>query len=117
LFYIQNLVELEDDSRRKLKYYQYGSTSQPFIILVGKDINSIETPNVRVNDKLWAFNCPLNAQSACFKAYFTFHCNYPRECNETWLMIQLFVFMISTEYDKQTFITTTLTSKLSALFA
>lgn len=118
MFYIQNLIELEeDDSRRKSKYYQYGSTIQPFIILVGKDINSIETAYVRVNDKLWAFNCPLNALSACFKAYFTFHCNYPRECYETWLMIQLFVFMISTEYDKQTSITTTLTSKLSSLFA
>jgi len=84
---------------------------------VGKDITSIETAYVRVNDKLLAFNCPLNALSACFKVYFTFHCSYPRECYETWLMIQQFVFMINTKYDKHKSITTTLTSKLSVLLA
>lgn len=118
MLFIQNLTELEeDDTRRKNKYYQYGCTIQPFIVLEGKDLYSIKTCYVRVNQQLWLFNCPLNALSSCFKAYFTFHCDYPRECYETWLMIQKFVFMINTEYDKYTSITTTLSSKLNSLFA
>lgn len=112
----QNLSNLEEDIiRRRLKYTEYGSTIQPFIILVGNDISSIDTSYIRVNDQLWKIQCPLRALSICFKAYFTFHCSYPRECYETWLLLQTHVFNLVTDFDKQTAITINISNKLKSL--
>ncbi|KAE9528505.1 hypothetical protein AGLY_012076, partial [Aphis glycines] len=74
--HITNLTTFEHIiSRRRKNYMEHGTTIQPFIIII--------------NDQLWSTNCPLRALSICFKTYFSFNCSYPRECYETWLLIQM----------------------------
>lgn len=112
----QNLTTLEHSiSRRRRNYMEHGATIQPFLIIVGKTLSDIENSYIQVNDQLWSTNCPLKALSICFKTYFSFNCSYPRECYETWLLIQIHVFNLKTKYDKPTAITNTLSKKLDAL--
>jgi len=112
----QNLTELEAElGRRRLKYLQYGTTIQPFIVLVGQDIFSVESTYVRVDDNCWNFDCPLKALDACFKTYNALHCTYPRECYESWLILQLQLYSFTTIYDHKSSIITSLSSKMNAL--
>lgn len=94
-----------------MKYAQFGEPVQPYIILVGSDIYSIETSYIRVNEQLWAFDCPLKALDNCFKLYFALHCEYPKQCYESWLILQLLLYKLVTPYDKSSSIITTITSK------
>lgn len=84
-------------------------------MVVGNDINAIETCYVRVNEELWSFECPLRALDTAFKVYFALHCEYPQECYETWFILQLLVYKLVTPYDKHSSIVTTITSKFSSL--
>jgi len=97
-----------------LKYSQQGATIQPYITIVGKDYNSIDTCYIRVNQKLWSFDCPVKALEVCFKSYFVFNCSYPKECYDPWIVIQLELFKLVTVYDRSTATTTSVISKLQS---
>ncbi|CAI6355089.1 unnamed protein product [Macrosiphum euphorbiae] len=112
--HVTNLIELNEEIlKRRKKYSQFGATIQPYLILVGNDIYSINTCYVRVNEQLWAFECPLKALDACFKIYFALNCAYSKECYETWMIIQLLVHKIKTPFDKPTAIINTILNKFS----
>ncbi|XP_022166092.1 uncharacterized protein LOC111030737 isoform X2 [Myzus persicae] len=114
--HVTNLTELEAElGRRRLKYVQYGTTIQPFIVLVGQDIFSVESAYVRVDDNCWNFDCPLKALNACFTTYNALHCTYPRVCYESWLILQLQLYNFTTIYDQKSSIITSLSSKMNAL--
>lgn len=111
------MTKLEEDiTRRRLKYIEYGSTIQPYIVIVGKDLFSIDACYIQVNSQLWTILCPLHALNICFKKYFTFHCSYPRECYNTWLLLQTEVFNLVTEFDKPSAITLTISNKIKSLW-
>ncbi|XP_029341014.1 uncharacterized protein LOC107885082 [Acyrthosiphon pisum] len=102
-YFCNNLTGLQEDiDKRQSKYSQYGATIQPYIIFVGKDLSSIDSSYIRVNKKLWCFDCPLKALEICFKSYFVFNCAYPAECYDSWLVIQQYLFKLFTKYDKST---------------
>jgi len=109
-------LEAELDKRIK-KYVQYGTTIQPFIVLVGKDLFSIQYCYTRVDDQFWTFNCPLEAVDACFKAFMALHCCYPKECYESWIILQLQLYNIETNYDRQSSVIVSLNSKMNTMNA
>lgn len=74
---------------------EYGATIQPYIILVDKNIFSIDTCYIRINYQLWIIQCPLHAVNICFKTYFAFHWSYPREYHKTWLLLQTEMFHLN----------------------
>ncbi|CAH1710448.1 unnamed protein product [Aphis gossypii] len=114
--HVTNLTGLEAElEKRRQKYIQYGTTIQPFVVLVGKDIFSIEYCYTRVDDQFWTFNCPLEAVDACFKTYMALHCCYPKECYESWIIIQLQLYSLETIYDRHTSVIVSLNSKMNAL--
>lgn len=76
-------------------------------MFVGPDIQSISTTYVRIDQHFWCIECPLKALEVCFKSYFVFHRSYPKECHDSWLVIQQALFQLSTEYDRPTSTTTT----------
>ena len=82
---------------------------------MGKDIYSIETCYVRVNEQLWSFECPLKALDITFKIYFALHCEYPKPCYDTWLVLQLLLYKLITPYDKTTSIVSLMTTKFNKL--
>ncbi|XP_016662910.1 uncharacterized protein LOC107884709 [Acyrthosiphon pisum] len=101
--HIANISQLETDvAQRREKYLHIGSQIQPYIIVVGKDIFSIDETYIRVDNQLWNFSCPLKAFDSCFKAYFTFNCVYPRECYESWMFFQHHLYGLKTDYDLMT---------------
>jgi len=81
-------------------------------VFVGPDLQSIRTFYVRIDQNFWCFDCPLKALEVCFKSYFVFHRSYPKECHDIWLVIQQSLFQLTTEYDRPTSITTTVTGML-----
>ncbi|XP_050061989.1 uncharacterized protein LOC126551885 isoform X2 [Aphis gossypii] len=115
-YYCTNLIGLQEDiEKRRSKYSQQGATIQPYIIIVGKDYNSIDTCYIRVNEKLWSFGCPVKAFEVCFKSYFVFNCSYPKECYDPWIVIQQELFKLVTAYDRSTAMTTSVINKLKSL--
>lgn len=84
---------------RRTKYLQLGCQIQPYMLVVGKDIFSIDECYIHVDNQLWSFNCPLKTFDICFKAYFAFNCAYPRECYETWMFFQHHLYNLKTDYD------------------
>lgn len=80
---------------------------------MGSDVDSIETCYVRVNEQLWSFQCPLIALDITFKLYFALHCEYPKQCSESWLILQLLVYKLVTPYDKTSSVITAITAKFS----
>ncbi|KAF0723633.1 Uncharacterized protein FWK35_00027468, partial [Aphis craccivora] len=114
-YYCTNLIGLQEDiEKRRSKYSQQGATIQPYIIIVGKDYNSIDTCYIRVNEKLWSFGCPVKAFEVCFKSYFVFNCSYPKECYDPWIVIQQELFKLVTAYDRSTAMTTSVINKLKS---
>lgn len=69
------------------------------MLVVGKDIFSIDETYIRVDNQLWSFSCPLRAFDSCLKTYFTFNCIYPRECYEFWMFFQHHLYNLKTDYD------------------
>ncbi|XP_060856877.1 uncharacterized protein LOC132934573 isoform X3 [Metopolophium dirhodum] len=114
--HVTNLTGLEAELDKRIqKYIQYGTTIQPFIVLVGKDIFSIKYCYIRVDDQFWTFDCPLEAVDACFKTYMALHCCYPKECYESWIILQLQLYNLETIYDRQSSVIVSLNSKMNTM--
>jgi len=90
---------------------KYRATIQPYIVFVGQEINLISCCYVRINEKFWCFEDPLKALEVCFKTFFVFNCKYPKECYDSWLIIQQLLFQMNSEYDKSTSITKSIIGK------
>ncbi|CAI6361259.1 unnamed protein product [Macrosiphum euphorbiae] len=103
--HVQNMIKFHEDfCQREIKYLHHGATIQPYIAFVGEDIQSISSCYVRVNQR-WCFEDPLIALEVCFKTFFVFNCNYPKECYDSWLIVQQLLFQLHTPHDKSTSIT------------
>lgn len=112
----QNMVKFDTKARPILAIWILNSTIYD---LCWRRYPS-HTCYVRVNQKFWHFECPLKTLEVCFKSYFVFHCIYPKECYDSWLIIQKHLFKFGTEYYtllvlyKQTSITTTISAKMQS---
>ncbi|CAI6376622.1 unnamed protein product [Macrosiphum euphorbiae] len=96
----------EDFCQREIKYLHHEATIQSYnSAFVGEDIQSISSCYVRVNQRFWCFEDPLIALEVCFKTFFVFNCNYPKECYDSWLIVQQLLFQLHTPHDKSTSIT------------
>ncbi|CAI6356037.1 unnamed protein product [Macrosiphum euphorbiae] len=114
IVHIANITQLESEiQQRRVKYIQYGAHVQPYIIISGKDIFSIDQCYVRVDNHLWYFNCPLKAIDLCFKSYFSFNCAYPRECHESWMFLQLHLYGLNTDHDLMTAVLSSINDKFT----
>lgn len=108
----QNMIKFHEDfCQKELKYLHHGATIQPFIAFVGQDLQSISSCYVRVNQRFWCFEDPLIVLEVCFKTFFVFNCNYPKECYDSWLIVQQLLFKLHTPHDKSTSITKTISGQ------
>lgn len=75
-------------------------TRQPFVIIVGQDLENINASYVSVNDFLYLMTSPLEALDVCFKSVFALSVKYSIESRPLWMLLQTFVYDIYTSFDK-----------------
>lgn len=90
----------EIDGETKEKTLRKGHSVQPYMIFV-KGNNDLEVSSyyVVINSNYIKLESPLKAIDICFKSFFSFHLNYPLECEVIWIFIQKYFYNITTKFD------------------
>lgn len=70
-------------------------TLQPFIIVVGIQMDQIRQSIVVLNDVLYECDNFLRAIDLCFKIFSVFNVEYPPEARSSWMFIQKYVYDIN----------------------
>lgn len=90
----------EKIEERKKKLLGFGLTLQPTPILVGSTLDEITNCYVLVDDHMYEVPTPLKAVDLCFKIIHSQHLLYSREAEQVWMLIQIGLYGINTEWDK-----------------
>ena len=99
-FNSQELTELDREiDRRKQQVLDRGDSLQPFIIVIGNTIDSIESIYVYVDGTRYLMESILQAIDVCFKLYQALDAEYPTTGLNLWNFIQRYVFNIHTNCD------------------
>ncbi|KAB0793119.1 hypothetical protein PPYR_12739 [Photinus pyralis] len=109
---LQHVVEARQDRLSKWK-----ETLQPFIVIVGTEIEDPLDIYVRVETQLYKVCSFLKAVDICFKVFFALNARYPIECNQVWLFIQYMFYEIECPSDKKSVGLSTLINDLRNLRA
>ncbi|XP_070527507.1 uncharacterized protein [Cardiocondyla obscurior] len=88
-------------SQKQTKMSEMNLTMQPFIIVVGPEITSIEKIYVRLDKTMYEMPSALKAVDVLFKIFLTFNACYPKECENFWYLIQWCVYEIHTDSDEK----------------
>lgn len=84
---------------RKSKYATHNINFQPLVVLTG-DIQSVISSKVVVDNTIYTLPSPIEAVDACFKIVHATNACYQEECEALWLFIQLYMYEITTKYDR-----------------
>lgn len=76
-------------------------TIQPYIIVVGPNLLSLNEILLCADEILYKFNSFVSALDTCFKIFHVFNLNYPTESILIWYFLQKQVYEISTPFDVQ----------------
>jgi len=83
------------------KMSQMNLTMQPFIIVVGLEITSIDKIYVRLDKTMYEIPSVLKAVDVLFKIFITFNACYSKECENFWYLIQWSIYEIYTSSDQK----------------
>lgn len=72
---------------------------QPHLIIVGKDIDTIDTISVEVDNTSYCPPTLLKGLDIRFKVFATFNLSYPPESEDIWYFIQWSIFDVKTTFD------------------
>lgn len=97
---------------RKRKLIAFGLTLQPLPTAVGETLQSIESAYVFLDDHIYEAPTLLKAVDLTFKIVHAQHLLYTHEAEQVWYVIQLGLFNIKTEWDKNYVSVTQLLSDL-----
>ncbi|XP_011705630.1 PREDICTED: uncharacterized protein LOC105460837 [Wasmannia auropunctata] len=97
---VNSLADLEHNiERQRNRVIAFNLTLQLFLIFVGRDASSIDAYYVCVDNTLYKIESALKAIDVCYKCFFVLHACYPKECQQIWLLIQKYLYKMSTEND------------------
>ncbi|KAM7350821.1 uncharacterized protein ACRADG_009264 isoform 2-T2 [Cochliomyia hominivorax] len=88
--------------QQKEKYYNKNLTIQPFLIVVGQSIYTLEEFYVYFNNILFKFDSFLKSLDVCFKIMNTLSLEYPKACQGPWLFIEEYFYEIKGKIVKPT---------------
>ncbi|XP_071575054.1 uncharacterized protein [Temnothorax nylanderi] len=83
------------------KMSQINLTMQPFVIVVGPEVTTIEKVYLRIDKIMYEMPSVLKAIDVLFKIFITFNACYPKECENFWYLIQWDVYEIRTASDQK----------------
>ncbi|XP_055916162.1 uncharacterized protein LOC129949003 [Eupeodes corollae] len=75
-------------------------TLQPTVILVGENKADITEAYLAIDDSLYNCEGPIEAIDACFKSYTALNAKFPESAHHIWMLIQKYIYNISTVHDK-----------------
>lgn len=67
---------------------------QPHIVLIGRDINSIETSYFTGATTKFYFKEPIDAFYNCFYFYMGLNVEYSAKCHHVWYFLQVAIFKV-----------------------
>ncbi|XP_052127278.1 uncharacterized protein LOC113204829 [Frankliniella occidentalis] len=86
---------------KRLRSFKKVLQFQPFPVIVGKDLRSVEQSLVVVEPtQFYVVESPSAAVDICFKIYQSLVVDYPSESKGMWRVIQQCVFHVTTEFDE-----------------
>lgn len=88
-----------EEMREKLRLY--GLKLQPLILIVGPSLSNITSIYVVIDSCRYKVAKILNAVDQCYKAIHVLQAEYPIQCEQVWMLLQLQIFKQVTEWDKQ----------------
>lgn len=77
-------------------------TLQPVPVIQGS-INDIKATYVAINDIVYRTNTYVEAITLCFKIFYAFNCEYPKNSQNIWKFIQKYFYDI--DHNKEKFVT------------
>ncbi|CAH0553157.1 unnamed protein product [Brassicogethes aeneus] len=102
IIHAKNAADIERlVSQQKAKAITNDLTVQPYVLVVGQSLKSLEAYYVVVDKIRYEVHSMLSALDTCFKIFFVFNARYPPQAEHIWHIIQCCVFKIKTPYDKQ----------------
>lgn len=81
------------------KLKSQSNSIQPCILVVGSLLYPKQVL-VYFDDVKYKLLTVLKAIDVCFKIFHVFNLEYPLECSNVWLFLQVYFYEISTKYDK-----------------
>lgn len=100
LMHIKSINDYERMKEERAKEYLAKKMSmQPYLIVVGTDINELTDFYVSYDRILLKFHSFVGALDLCFKLFQVFHLKYPTDSTLPWLFFQQYVYNISSECD------------------
>lgn len=76
---------------------------QPCILIVGSLLNSVQIL-VYFDDIEYKVFSAFKAADICLKIFHVFNLEYPLQCNNVWLFLQIYYYAILTKYDSSSLI-------------
>ncbi|KYQ49656.1 hypothetical protein ALC60_11270, partial [Trachymyrmex zeteki] len=79
--------------------YKKGLTVQPYILIVGSNLNNVHSYYVIINNKNYQLSTLLDALKFCFQTYFALDLKYAPESQHLWYLFQRELFNITSDKD------------------
>lgn len=73
---------------------------QPYLLVVGENLQSVETVFVVVDTIKYQFNSLIRGLDFLFKIFHVFNAKYPLQSEHIWTLIQQGLFKMNTKGDK-----------------
>lgn len=93
-----DVSRVQEDNQKRMK--EKDLKVQPFIIVVGPEINEPDNFLVIIDDQQYETSSALKAIDICFKSYHVFNAMYPFPSNHLWYLIQRSFYKFETPFDK-----------------
>ncbi|KAK3932764.1 LOW QUALITY PROTEIN: Glutamate racemase 2 [Frankliniella fusca] len=99
VLHVTEAAELQELIReRRDRYSKLKAPMQPYIAVVTGE-ESVTASYVVIDDILWKVSSVLKAVEVCWKACFSLNCDYSREAQHLWLLVQKALYNISLPED------------------
>ena len=94
---------------------EFGITLQPYIVVVGPTLSSIQEIHVMVDEIKYEVQSFFKAVDLCFKCFHFFNAKYPKQSEPVWLLLQKALYQLKTKWDRKITKVTTAIKHLSEI--
>lgn len=99
---VTTCAEIKDTiNGRQRKLNELHVSVQPYVLIVGKDLNDVTGYYVIVDDVMYSVSNIMSAVDCCFKVIWALNASYSVESHDVWAFLQQSCYQLSSKYDKQ----------------
>lgn len=86
---------------QKKKSLDYKITYQPSIVAVGENQLNIKDFFIYYDGTILKFNNFISCLDTCFKIFYVFDLEYPKQCQLIWTFVQTFIYKINVNHSEK----------------